>query len=198
MASEAASVRSDTEASLLQVSLAQARMAKAQKEVDRARDAYGEGSNDYAFALGEQERVRTEAEALIVDQLGKAESRLAVAEQRTGTQVASLVAQPKGFQSLVRGYLSGQSGAESTAILLHVALRKLHGRCSEMQTKALVGQIETGLDGLEKTLELLQQLSPGVGGRSSSLDEAADELFGTGATAGDVAVDDLDRLLSQP
>lgn len=198
MAVEAAAVRQDTEVMLLSVSSNQGRISRAQAAADRAAAEHGTDSNDYALAHAELERVRSEALAQTVDQLDVAERRLQAAETRTAAQVKGITSTPQGFKSLATAHLSGRRSPETTAIVLHLSIRKLHRRCEDLMAQAVIGQIEDGLNGIEETLGFLAQIAQSDGGSSPTLENAwADLVASEGGLAEDPgAVDDLDRILS--
>ncbi len=136
--------------------------------------------------------------ATTLDQLERSEARLRQATGTTSAQIGQMLAHPRSFRSLTRNFLARERGPEVTAVLLHMALQKLHGECQELMSRALVDQIQGELDGIAETLELVARLdSMGGGSGGETLDTLLGELMGDGgsALATPSGFDELDRIL---
>lgn len=197
MSLEAASVRQDMQDALLAVSVGQARMKEAREDLQAA-TSLGIHSEDYKVAQARYATLQKDTLTRTLDQLERSQVRLDEADKRTGEFVTRMLSSPTAFQGLVKGQLKNQRGPESTALILHMAVRKLRTRCADLYSQALVGQLEMDLQDIEETLRLLGELGTPGGGGSTTLEEAWARFNGTSSTLSptdDGAIDDLDRML---
>lgn len=194
----AADVNAHMQGVLLQVSVHQARLQKARADADDAASRYGAGSNEFALSQARYEQVRSDALEQTFDQLEAAGARLATASEATGGHVDKLLEDRAAFQAVVRAHLSGVQGPEITAVLLHLAIRKLHIKCQDLMSRTILSTLEGDLSEIEDTLRLIAQLDGGGAASGRNLDAIWEELVGERGDAPDLGpapLDDLDRLL---
>lgn len=195
---EAARARADMEVVLLNISASQARLKRANEAAEEAARLHGMDSNDYALAIAYMNEIKRDTLTNTLDELERAEQRLARAGDRTGQQVEAMLGSKPGFRALAKAHLSDQRTPAVTALLLHLAIRKLHGRCQDLMSRALIGQLEGDLGDIEGVLNMIAQLDAGAsnGGSGTSIDDLWDELVtgsGTSLDSG-AAIDDFDSL----
>ena len=198
MSLEAASVRQDMEQALLAVSVGQARVKQAKEEMQEVASARGIHSADYEMARARFSAVQRQTLTRILDQLERSQSRLDDASRRTGGHVDKLLSSRTTFEALVRGQLKNQRNPESTALILHMAVKKLENRCQDLYAQVLVGQLDADLSDIEETLRLLGDLGTGTGTGSATLEEMWSRFSGASnplAPSEDSTLDDLDRML---
>jgi len=190
---EAADVRQDMESLMLSASTNQARIQTAEEELQLAGSEHGGGSADYALAQARLDAIRREALEETLDQLEVSERRLATAKDRTSSHVKHILKSPRAFKGLAEAQIAGRRSPEITAVLLYIAIDKLHAKCSELLSRAMVDTLESDLEEIARTIEMIGRLSGGGNQTPESLEEALAELTGGGTNPG--GLDDLDRFI---